>query len=273
MADILIAGCGYVGTALGLRLNASGHRVWGLRRSSIPLPERLETVQADLVDLHRSDLPQRSFDTVFYLAGAGQATEAAYRDAYVSGVRNLVRAFGDRLETLRRFVFASSTRVFSQESGEWVDETSAASGDDFRARRLLEGEATVSALAIPTTRVRFGGIYGPGRERLLQRLSVEPRGAAAETYTNRIHRDDAAGFLAHLLEADPIADLYLGVDSEPAKRITIHHWLRGQEPKRDDRPGNGKRCSNSRLLESGYSLLFPSFREGYAGLVAPESSL
>ena len=145
MADILIAGCGYVGTAVGLRLAASGHRVWGLRRSLRPLPEALETVQADLLDLRRSDLPRRSFDTIFYLAGAGEATDAAYRDAYVSGVRNLAHVLGDRLESLQRFVFASSTRVFAQQSGEWVDETSAAGGDDFRARRLLEGEATVSA--------------------------------------------------------------------------------------------------------------------------------
>ena len=48
MARILIAGCGYVGSALGELLVRDGHTVWGLRRRSLALPSGVNEIVADL---------------------------------------------------------------------------------------------------------------------------------------------------------------------------------------------------------------------------------
>jgi hypothetical protein len=107
------------------------------------------------------------------------------------------------------------------------------------------------------------------------------------SYTNRIHRDDCAGFLAHLLllaEAGAALEtVYIGVDDQPAPRYEVESWLAarmglperestepgsGDEPTRHNSAGH-KRCSNRALRDSGYRLLHPDYRSGYADLLAP----
>ena len=287
MADFLIAGCGYVGTALAKRLVASGNRVWGLRRSPMTLPGAVMRIAADLDRLQPEDLPEVHFDTVFYLAGPATSADEDYERAYALGPARLAAALGARLSAVNRIFFASSTRVFAQNGGDLVDEESATEADDFRSRRLLEGEASAALLGPPATVVRFAGIYGPRRERLMRRLLSPPDDRRATFYTNRIHRDDAAGFLAHLAELETPRSLYLGVDSEPATQEEIHGWLAQADRERaETRPdmatsvggAQGKRCSNRRLLDSGYRLDFPSFKDGYSALlresgIAPPTSL
>jgi nucleoside-diphosphate-sugar epimerase len=129
------------------------------------------------------------------------------------------------------------------------------------------------------TVVRFGGIYGPRRTSLIDRVRT---GRAVyrrrpPQYTNRIHRDDCAGALRHLLRLESLEKLYLGVDSDPADEETVLNWLAGAmgapTPRAAGR-GEGravrgnKRCRNDRLLASGYAFRYPSFREGYTALLA-----
>jgi nucleoside-diphosphate-sugar epimerase len=96
--------------------------------------------------------------------------------------------------------------------------------------------------------------------------------AGPPRYTNRIHRDDAAGALAHLLSLPRPAPVYVGVDCEPASEAELHRWLAARvgapPPGSRDAPeeGSGKRCSNRLLLASGYRFRFPTFREGYGAL-------
>ena len=101
----------------------------------------------------------------------------------------------------------------------------------------------------------------------------------APHYTNRIHRDDAAGVLRHLLELESAEDLYVGVDSEPADEHSVCSWIAQQlsvpEPPSAEegapaplRRAGSKRCRNARLLATGYRFRYPSFRDGYAALVA-----
>ncbi len=97
---------------------------------------------------------------------------------------------------------------------------------------------------------------------------------------NLVHRDDCVGILRHLLELEDPAPLYLGVDSEPVVRDELLDWLAERlgipPPERgaaepDVRRGRGsKRCSNARLLASGYRLRRPTFRDGYADLLGTE---
>ena len=128
--------------------------------------------------------------------------------------------------------------------------------------------------------VRFGGIYGPRRARLIEQVRegrAEWRRSQPQ-WTNRIHRDDCAGLLLHLMNLDPPEELYLGSDCEPAKEGDVLRWLAGVLGAPDPRPAHAgesasrsprgnKRVRNDRILASGYRFLFPTYREGYRAVL------
>jgi nucleoside-diphosphate-sugar epimerase len=273
---ILIAGCGYVGSALGLTLASEGHHVFGLRRNPSRLPSGIKPIAADLSgEIPSEDLPA-DLDFVFYTASAGGSKDEAYKAAYVDGPGNIIQALNSRGEGLKRFFFVSSTGVYGQTGGEWVDESSETEPGNFSGRRLLEGERLVTQSSVPATVVRLAGIYGPGRTRSIERALQAPKDAEPAVYTNRIHRDDCAGALRHLMQLREPEELYLGVDSEPMDRRTVADWLQprlaGPLPASSSiasaqRRRTNKRCSNFRLLDSGYEFLYPSFREGFGELL------
>ena len=280
MARVLIAGCGYTGIALGTQLASEGHSVWGLRRRPELLPATIRPLKADLCDPGSLTLIPPKLDYVFYTAAAERADDAAYQAAYVIGIRNLLDHLFETHQPLRRMFFTSSTAVYAQTGGEWVDETSETAPREFSGRRLLEGEELLLRSSFGATVVRLAGIYGPGRTRLIDQVrrgevvcpTVEPR------YTNRIHRDDCAGVLQHLMRLSSPETLYLGVDNEPADQAEVLRWLARQlgspSPRSESRTPSGresqsnKRCRNSRLLQSGYSFRYPTFREGYKAMLA-----
>lgn len=279
MARILIAGCGYVGSAIGLELVDDGHEVFGLRRKVAGLPAAIQPLEADLAMAASLDRLPPDIDYVLYLASPGSSDEAHYRSAYVVGLANLLSALDARAQRPRRILFASSTAVYGQERGEWVDETSPTEPSHFSGRRLLEAEALLAESDYASVVVRFGGIYGPRRMRLVDQVRTGRAvyRAVRPQYTNRIHRDDCVGVLRHLMVFEAPARLYLGVDCEPAQEIAVMSWLAGSlgaPPPRPARRGEGrgrrgnKRCRNERLLASGYEFRYPTFREGYTAVLA-----
>jgi len=270
MTNMLIAGCGDVGTALGLRLAADGCRVWALRRDIDRLPEHFVPIRADLADRATLGSLPREIDVVYYTAAAGQAGDDAYRRTYVTGITHLLDALRTAGARPRRLFYASSTGVYGQDRGEWVDECSATVPRRFSGRQLLEGEAAARAGRLPVTVVRFAGIYGPGRDALIRRVRRGvPCAAEPPCYTNRIHRDDCAGVLRHLLGLARPQRCYVAVDDQPAPLREVVDWLadRLSVPRPPlavaVRDGRGKRCSNGRLRASGYDFLFPGYRDGY----------
>ena len=281
MARVLIAGCGDVGTALGLLLVADGHEVFGLRRRPGSLPAAIRPLAGDLADPGTLAAIPAGIELVAYTAAADGFDDAAYRRAYVDGVANVVGALRDGGAPVRRLLFTSSTAVYGQTDGGWVDETSPAEPSGFSGRRVLEGERLVAASGFPAVVLRLAGIYGPGRTRLVHRVrdGLATCRDGPPRWTNRIHRDDCAGAARHLL-ALPNADaLWLGVDCEPADECAVFDWvaaaLRVPPPRRVPadgaaarRPQTSKRCANRKLLSSGYRFRYPTFRDGYARLLA-----
>jgi nucleoside-diphosphate-sugar epimerase len=276
MSRVLIAGCGDVGVALGLRLAADGHEVWGLRRRVEGLPAPIRPLAADLCRRESLDGLPPDLDHVVYLAAAGRFDQQAYRDTYVHGIQNLLAALRAGGQSPRRLLYASSTAVYGQSHAEEVDEESVAAAGHFSGRCLLEAEAAVLTGPYPACVARLGGIYGPGRNRLVESVRRgEPCVAEPAVYTNRIHRDDAAGVFHHLLALPDPEPLYLGVDCDPAPQCQVMDWLAQRlgvaAPPRATGSGSpqrgNKRCRNRRLLASGYRFLYPSYREGYAALL------
>jgi len=280
MSNLLIAGCGYVGAALARVRVERGDNVFGLRRNPVDVPPGVMPIAADLaVPRTLAELPA-AFDVVVYAASPGGRDDAFYRTTYVEGLRNLLAALSEQGHRPRRTIFVSSTAVYGQTRGEWVDETSETEPSHFSGRRLLEAETLLRESGLPSVVVRLGGIYGPRRTRLVDevRQGRAAIGRGGPHYTNRIHRDDCVGALDHLIDhADPVA-CYLGVDSEPEDEAVVLRWLAGvlgASPPRvagaDQRRkarGGSKRCRNTLLVSSGYAFRYPNYRDGYTAVLA-----
>ncbi|MBT2596129.1 NAD-dependent epimerase/dehydratase family protein [Arthrobacter sp. ISL-72] len=293
---VLMAGCGDLGTEAGLRFAAAGHRVVGWRRSPEKLPAVIEGVAADL---SAPPLPPIPADTtaVVVAVAADASTEAAYRAAYIDGLTNVLDALdrsrghdGVALPSLvRRVVFVSSTAVYGDAGGGWVEENTTPAPGGFSGRIMWEAEELLNTRllgsGVTPVVLRLGGVYGPGRTRLIDQVRAGSAVPPAEPrYTNRIHRDDAAAAIVHLctMAAEP-APVYLGVDDDPAELGEVQRFLAaelglpqppsavpgggsGGEPSR----GGNKRCSNALLRITGFEFAYPTFREGYRAILAGE---
>ena len=277
---VLIAGCGYVGRELARRLVAAGHAAWGLSRRPAGLPAGVEPLAADLTDRAALRGLPPGLDAIVYAAAASGPTEPHYRAAYLDGPRNLLAALAEAGQSPRRVLFVSSTGVYAQRDGGWVDEASPAEPADFSGTVMLEGERAVLGGPFPAVVLRLAGIYGPGRTLWIDRVrDGSARRPPPGSWTNRIHRDDAARAIAHLLALDAPDPLVIGVDDEPAELADVLDFLAARLGVPPPPPGpetaaggpmrgrGAKRCSNRRLRASGFRLLYPTFREGYGALL------
>lgn len=271
--SVLIAGCGDVGSRLARTLAARGEDVIALRRSARPVAEGVRTLAADLADpVTLRSLPD-DIDRVVYLPTPDARTPEAYRRVFIDGACHLL----DRLDSpgLRRFVFVSSSAVYGDHGGGWVDEGTPPAPAGFNGEVLLEAEQALAARAVPSCVLRLAGLYGPGRLHPVERLrGGQARVPRAEPFwANRIHVDDAAAALAHLLALDRPEPLYLGVDDAPLPLHVFYDDLarRLGLPPPAEGPGpsgiGNKRLRNARLRASGFMPHWPDAREGYAALL------
>jgi nucleoside-diphosphate-sugar epimerase len=270
-ADVLIAGAGDVGLRAARRFVARGHRVLALRRRPPgEAPPGVSWVRGDLTDpASLAGLP--GVRTVVFAPTPGAREEAAYRAVFVDGLRHLVAALP---APPARLVFASSSAVYGEHGGAWIDEATPTDPPGFNGRVLLEAEAIVARQPGGTT-LRLAGLYGPGRTQLLDRLREGKAGVphGQGIHANRIHVDDAAGALVHLALLDEPAPLYIGVDDTPLPIDVLYGQLArlvgGPAPPDGPAPAGvgNKRLSNARLRASGFACQWPDAREGYAALL------
>lgn len=273
---VVLAGCGVLGQAVGSRFIARGRRVLGLRRTSGRLPASFDEQSVDL-SAAAPVLPADT-DVVVVALTADDRTETAYRATYVDGLANVLLAVERHCDVRPRILFVSSTAVYGQTDGSWVDEDSLTRPATTTGAVLVEAETMLRERYPDAVTLRLSGLYGPGRgESLLRQVRDETvRVSRLPHYTNRIHQDDAADAVVHLTtNLQHPAQVYLGSDSEPADRREVVRFLADQmgvaAPPPADEPdprGMGKRCRNDRLLASGLTLRYPTYREGYRAVLA-----
>ena len=267
MKRLLIAGCGDIGARLARCLDDQHWHVHGLRRNPDQLPAGIEPIRADLLDPASLAPVRGAWDAIVYQATPAERTEPAYRAAYVEGLSNLLEH-----SHAERLIFVSSTAVYGQNSGEWVDEDTATEPSSFSGRILLEAENIASQHG--GLSVRFSGIYGPGRDYLIRSLKSGRARCRPDPpqWTNRIHSEDCAGVLAHLLTVASPAPVYCASDEKPSPRCEVLDWLAAQLnlslPIRGGQDsGQGKRVANHRLLASGFTFHYPDYTTGYRELL------
>jgi len=290
---VVVVGCGYVGLALASQLADRGHAVTGVRRSTAGL-EAIEAVSRG-VDAVRADVTDPNSlgrlpdaDAVVFAASSGGRGATAAKAVYVTGLGNVIDEYGSRASPPNRIVYTSSTGVYGDHGGGWVDEYTPVEPTTEKTRVLAEAERVArersTDAGIDGTVVRFAGLYGPDRYRLRRYLD----GPVTAGYLNMVHRADAAGAIRHLLEADAARDgTVVIVDDKPVDKHAFADWLAdacGVErpakqsageriaagdlsPAAERRIRTSKRCSNARLRGLGYEFVHPTFRSGYCDAV------
>jgi nucleoside-diphosphate-sugar epimerase len=287
---VAILGCGYVGLELGRQLQPD-HEVVGVRRSAAGLraveAAGLKPVEGDLTEpATLSAVPD--VDAVVFAASSGGRGASAAREIYVQAQQQAIDHFCERDTTPDRYYYTSSTGVYGDHDGDWVDEETPLDPQTKKTKVLAEAEQIALERpgnhGIDGTVVRLGGLYGPDRYRLSRYIE----GPVTGGYLNMIHRDDAAGAIGHLLVEDVARDeVVLAVDDEPVDKWEFADWLAEQcgvdaPPKQTtaERLANGdlsdaarrrietsKRCSNERLRALGYEFEWPTFRDGYRSAI------
>jgi nucleoside-diphosphate-sugar epimerase len=280
---VAILGCGYVGLELAGQL-VDDHVVVGVRRSDEGLAAveatGAEPVQADVTD--GADLAAvPDVDALVFAASSGGRGPEAARRVYVEGLRTVLETFGARADPPERLVYTSSTGVYGDHDGDWVDESTSLDPTTEKTQVLAEAERIVreaaTAHGVDGAVARFAGLYGPDRYRLERYLE----GPVTEGYLNMIHRADAAGVVRFMLESTD-EELLVAVDDEPVEKWAFADWLADEcglerAPKRTKaerlsedlsaaarrRILTSKRCANDRLRELGYEFRYPTYREGY----------
>ncbi|MGQ9590083.1 MAG: NAD-dependent epimerase/dehydratase family protein [Planctomycetota bacterium] len=281
-ATILIVGCGYLGARVGTLLLARGARVAATTRS----PARLRDLaglgfEPEILDLSRPDASAvwaRAFGGVVWSVAPGRGGDArlAFREGPIACARKIAGGPGPAPVP---FVFVSSTGVYAEDSGGWVDERSPAEPAEERLPWLREGEDALRDLsargAVRAAIVRSGGLYGPGRSPLTWLLRPEMRASIArgrpDAYMNWIRVEDAAEAAVLALERGRPGEIYDAFDGEPVRRADFYGLaaeLAGAAPLEFAGSGGlGKRVRGDKArAELGFRARFASYREGLRDL-------
>ena len=279
MAKILIIGCGSIGTQLAHNLAAKGHDVTGLKRN----PPKLDIGEvnyftADISLAYQLEELPLDFDFIYFIVSPDGRNKESYQAIYEIGLTNLIDRFVKEGAS-PNWIFVSSTSVYGQSEGEWVDEESIAQPDNITSQYIRQAEQQLMDLNPQNIVVRFSGIYGPGREYLL-RMAKQQSVIQKDPpyYTNRIHQQDCIGVLIFLLEQRlagvTLEQCYLASDDNPATMWDVMSWLTEHlscKPPvvkvNDKEVVMNKRCNNQRLKTLGYHFQYPDFKAGYLELI------
>lgn len=280
---VLVAGAGWLGSAIARRLLSAGEAVVAVRRdrrSLEPLAEAGATPLAlDLAAPGASRSIPADVDAIVACQSAGADTPEAYRAAYVDANLALLEA-AERLG-VRALVYTGSTGVFGQRDGGDVSERTPPSPVGPTGEVLAEAEALLVAAAgrgVPARIVRLSGLYGPGRTGIVERVRSGrlALGPGDDAWMNFCRLEDAVDFvLAALVRGEP-GGVYHGSDAAPARRREVVEWIAGRlgipPPRSEAAAGGPDRRILSEWTRStlGVRLAYPSFREGLAEAVSAE---
>jgi len=274
MHSVLIIGCGDLGGEVASQLVNQSYQVIGVRRSAHKITG-VKIIQADVTNAKTlNELIDIQPEIIIYCVAANGQTDENYKAHYVDGFRNIL-ATQQKNTKLQHVFFVSSTRVYGQKTDALLDEATDAIPADFGGKRLLEAESLLGKIACKSTILRLSGIYGAGRLRMINLAKSPESWPDQNSWTNRIHRDDAAAFMVFLVisltNKKNILPCYIVTDSAPSSQYEVLNWIAAQinavKPNHMNTIKGGKRLSNARLLSTGFKLRYPSFKEGYANLL------
>lgn len=275
-SKVLFIGCGDIAQRT-VKLVGDRFYCCGLRRNPHKFLSSIKVITADASDAQQLlSAATEGFDIWVATLTPSEFTRKAYKESYLAAAKSIAETVDALFHPPKLIIWVSSTSVYGDCAGEWVDEATKPNPVTFSGEILLNAEQIIQNIPCVTTIVRFSGIYGPGRVRLLEQVqSGKGRPKSPEQWSNRIHADDCGGVLAHLMElfeqGQSLDSVYLASDSEPVTQHDIRKWLAGRLAvsliEEAITIGPVRRCSNRLLLKTGFVFNYPSFKQGYAALI------
>lgn len=277
--SIFIVGCGYLGERVAAKISLAGIETHALTRQK----ERAQEFQQrgwkpHLGDwLHHNSLLNLPAVDTLLVAVTHRAVDGIPADqTHIIGLRNLLQALPPPMP---RIVYISTTGVYSQDDGDWVNEESLCQPTRPGGIAALAAEKWLVEELGPerVTILRMAGLYGPNRipnaERMRLKAALNPNDSS---YLNLIHIEDAAGYCVEALQKKHPQPCYLVADGTPVVRAEYYQFLceflqvapHSEEiastpnalPRRSE---SNKRIDVSRLRRDfSYHCRYSDFREG-----------
>jgi nucleoside-diphosphate-sugar epimerase len=270
---LLWLGCGDL--AIGSLPALLQHRITCVARRPKTLPAGVEQWVGSLSDpaIH-AQLRTSQPDALVITLTPDNPSAEGYHQGYWLNTQYILHHLP---ATAKPFVlFVSSTGVYGQEDGSWVDEDSPTTPSTPSGQCLLATEQLIRQSGLPHCILRLSGIYGPGRDFVVRSLLAGQGGSSA--YTNRIHRDDVCRLIPFLLErqfaGQHLPEILLASDNAPVQGTELRRWLAAQlqcplppPSEAGSARGGNKRCSNQKMQRLGFELRYPGYQQGYGALL------
>ncbi|MEO0435950.1 MAG: epimerase [Pseudomonadota bacterium] len=267
---LAVLGYGDLGARVVAKLRPESWRCVGFRRNPDKILPPATGVAVDLAD-RSSLLPLRELrpDALLVTLTPSARSEEGYRQGFALAMDSILAGLGDHRPACS--IFVSSTRVYAEQGGGWVDEDSPLSSEP-QAQAIIAAERQLLEYSENSIILRAGGLYSEAPGFLLRRVADQRFTAKIpQRYGNRIHRNDVARYIAGCFEARPATRILNLVDDSPVPIQEVEAWLAAQlgvpyePPKADGQEVvSHKRISNARLRETGFELSYPDYRSGYA---------
>lgn len=271
---VLQIGCGGLGTLVAQETLAHGHELIIVRRSRQAVPQGAQVLHLDVV---KGDAlaPIAELQPEILLYCLAPVEGQSYQQTYVQGLKNVLAHVSK--SALRHVFFISSTGIYGEHQGEFVDDSTAVVPADADGQVMLDAERLLYELPCAHSALRVSGIYGPQRLYLLRAVQDQARWPKVAHWTNRIHELDVARAVVHLYEQVANGMVLpahcIVTDGVPALQHEVLQWMAGkmQLPLPDTpplEPQTGKRITNQFLPQSGFKLKFADYRAGYEAILA-----
>lgn len=274
----LVFGCGYLGSQVAQRWLHAGDHVYSITRNSTRAKELkslgLTPIVADITKPETmADLPET--DTILFAVGMDRSKYSDIRSVYVDGLSNVL---GHVSNSPAQFIYVSSTGVYGDFGGQWIDETFPTMPDREGGKACLEAERllTASGFGDRATILRFAGIYGPGRVPTRETIELKQwKKLSAKGYLNLIHVDDGARIIEEISNQQPTGETFIVSDGRPPLRQSYYEfiaqhfgmneipWEQSETTAENSRSGSNKRVSNQKLVDRfGIEFKYGDYKAG-----------
>lgn len=223
--NVLVVGSGYLGSKVALEFKRRKDHVTATTRTPARLEEIVKVAQKgvllpwnpeidDLLPL----IAANDLIVVTIAAGGMESYDSAYRHT-----AHLFRQIAREIHTPKQLIYTSSTSVYGNHQGKWVDETSDPLASTEQGKILIEAEQIFSSLEEYGWKIailRLAEIYGPGRE-ISKRLSIidgRPLPGTGDQYTNMIHVDDCVGAILYIKDHHLTGIYNLSDEDHPTRK-------------------------------------------------------
>jgi len=268
---IAIIGCGYIGSATAKLWIKRGYHLTATTRRQKNLTLLTQLVPKSL--LLTGDDPAEFAPIIanneIILVSAAASSQEVYEATYLN-IAKIFHHLALEMNTPRRLIYISSTSVYGNHRGLWVDETSALYPITTNEKILVETEKvylSLKEIGWTICELRFAEIYGPNREisKRVTQLQGHTLPGTGNLYTNMVHKDDCAGAIDFVLQRDLEGIFNVADDDHPtrkelyddiAKKFTLApvEW----DSKLSAMHKNNKRVSNHKIKSSGFCLVHPN---------------